>query len=323
MKVAVTGGTGSLGNALTEALLPVASRIVILSRDELKQAEMAERHRDHAAMRFFLGDVRDHARLVEAFWGLDVVVAAAAMKRVDSVSYNPHETVQTNVIGVMNTIRAAVEAGVKKVVVISSDKAVHAQNIYGASKFLAEGYAIAANSYAQPRGTQVSVLRYGNVANSRGSVISLWRQRKAAGLPLTITDKRMTRFWITLPEAANLVLSTITYMRGGEVVVPHLPAFDVIDLAAAIAGPDHPIDILGQRRAGGEKLAEQMVSDEEATRTTSDVFGTTPVFVIAPSFCSWPAEWSASDLPESFRYVSDTWTPRLSMDDLSRAMEII
>lgn len=318
MKIAITGGTGSLGNALVDRLLKdgLASRIVVLSRGELRQAEMAARLGPRPELRFFLGDVRDEERLVEAFHGCKVVVAAAALKRVDAVSYDPEEVVKTNVGGVINTIRAAIKADVHRVVVISSDKACAPSTAYGASKLMAEFCAIQQNAISFPRGCLVSVVRYGNVIASNGSVVHLFRDAVRRGVPIPITDPRCTRFFLTLDQAVNIILAAIMNMRGGELFVPRLPSMSIVDLATAVA-PRYPTEVIGLR-PGGEKLAEQMISDEEATRTLEHI----PVkcdpelMLIQPTHRTWETTPWEGTPRASGAYRSDSNTWRLSVEQM-------
>jgi UDP-N-acetylglucosamine 4,6-dehydratase len=228
----VTGGTGSFGKELINHLLlkSKASRIVVFSRDELKQHEMRQKFSNDFRLRFFIGDVRDLDRLKRAFYGIDYVVHAAALKQVDTGEYNPLEFVKTNVYGSQNVIEASIDAGVKKVVALSTDKASSPINLYGATKLTADKLFVAANNYSQKYGTQLSVVRYGNVMGSRGSVIPLFQDFVKAGKPIPITDTRMTRFWITLPHAARFVLETFSLMTGGELYVPKIPSMKILDL---------------------------------------------------------------------------------------------
>lgn len=263
--ILITGGTGSFGQAFTRHLLGTdVGKVIVFSRDELKQNKMAEEVTD-PRMRFFIGDVRDLERLKLAFRDVDIVVHAAALKRVDACEYNPFEAVQTNIVGAKNVIQAALDTHVKKVVAISTDKAVNPVNLYGATKLVAEKLFVHGNQYRGLREHPLfSVVRYGNVVGSRGSVIPLFKEQAKTGT-LTITDERMTRFWITLSQSVRLVQYVLEDMTGGEIYVPaHLPAMSVIDLAQRIA-PDAEIEIVGIRP--GDKLHEILVSAEEAGRT--------------------------------------------------------
>jgi len=317
----ITGGTGSLGQALTHRLVadPTVDRVIVYSRDELKQAQMADALGAAAALdggkvRFFLGDVRDLQRLGMALRGVDVVVHAAALKRVDAIAYNPSEVVQTNVVGSWNVCLAAMRHGVTRTVFISSDKAVAPTNIYGASKYLAERLVVGANTYGVPGGQSFTVVRYGNVAGSRGSVIHLWRRAVAEGRPLMLTDERMTRFWLTLDDACHLVryAADPRQVEAGEVVVPVLPRFRVLDLARAVAGEAGAREVTG-RRSGGEKLHESLLSEPEIALTVRRG----SVYIVRPDPHPWTAARPArgDPLPEGFTYTSDG-APRLSVGEL-------
>jgi len=302
----ITGGTGSLGKALIKRLLaetPI-QRMIVLSRDEQKQFDFSmelsleERER----VRFFLGDVRDRERISTAMRNVDFVIHAAAMKIVTTAEYNPFECIQTNVIGAENIVQAAIEMGVKRVVALSTDKACNPINLYGASKLASDKIFIAGNHLAGARSTRFSVVRYGNVIGSRGSVLPLFRQlieNNAQSLP--ITDPRMTRFWITLNQGVEFVLSSLHVMKGGEIFVPKIPSMKVVDLASVLA-PGLPHEIIGIRP--GEKLHEMMISNDDA-RMTLDLGDR---FVIEP----FSAEWDRSRkglngkrVSEDFEYSSD------------------
>lgn len=271
MKVLLTGGTGSFGQAFVRmALAAHAERVVVYSRDEVKQGDMLDRLGHEPAFRAFLGDIRDQTRLEQAMYGCDTVIHAAALKRISSV-YSAGELLRTNVMGTMNVVEAAWKQHVARVVILSSDKAVEATNLYGTTKACAEGYAVQANSYTHPQGTRVSVVRYGNVLASRGSVLERWARQVANSVPLDVTDPRMTRYLLTLGQAVQIVDAALGWMRGGEIFVPVLPAATIGDLAEA-AYPGHPVTVTGVR-AGGEKHHEQLLSREEVHR----------VRVLAPS----------------------------------------
>ncbi|MFZ5998508.1 MAG: UDP-N-acetylglucosamine 4,6-dehydratase (inverting) [Nitrospirota bacterium] len=265
--VLVTGGTGSFGKKFIDNVLKryKPSKLIVFSRDELKQFEMQQifSERRYPSMRYFLGDIRDKERLYRAFEGVDVVVHAAALKQVPALEYNPFEAVQTNIIGAQNIINAAIDKGVKKIIVLSTDKAVGPANLYGATKLCMEKLFIAANAYAGTHATRFSVVRYGNVVGSRGSVIPLFLKQKEKGT-LTVTDKRMTRFWITLDEGVGLVLKGLRLMKGGEIFIPRIPSAKIMDICEAI-GPKCKIDIVGIRP--GEKLHETLISEDEARHT--------------------------------------------------------
>lgn len=300
--VLITGGTGSLGKALTEKLLGAygVSRLVILSRDELKQFEMRQQFGDDPRLRWFLGDIRDVARLRRAMHGVDYVIHAAALKQVDTAEYNPFEFVETNVRGSQNVIEAAIDAGVQRVVALSTDKASSPINLYGATKLAADRMFIASNHYAAAYPTRFAVVRYGNVSGSRGSIVPKWRQLAAQGRPLPLTDARMTRFWITLPQAVEFVLSSFEVMTGGELYVPRIPSIRITDLAEAVA-PGATLEEIGIRP--GEKLHEEMIAEDDARRTL--VLGDR--FVVTPHLGGWgyapPAD--GMPFPEGESYRSD------------------
>lgn len=260
-RVLITGGTGSFGHAFVRhalAKLPVKT-ICVLSRDELKQSELAALYPNEKRLRFFVGDVRDRERVRSALSDVDLVIHAAAMKRVESCEYNPFEAVQTNIIGTQNVVSEAIAAGVSNVIALSTDKAVNPVNLYGATKLCLEKIVTANNNVVGKRGTKLSCVRYGNVAGSRGSVIPLFKAQAKTGV-FTITDESMTRFWITLDDAVQFVLNSIQAMRGGEVFTPNLPSFKITDLAKAL-NPEAKIKVIGARQ--GEKLHEVMRSAEE------------------------------------------------------------
>lgn len=311
--ILVTGGTGSFGKEFIahalEHLEP--ARIAVLSRDELKQYELRQALGDDPRMRWFIGDVRDQQRLTRAFSGVDVVVHAAAMKQVDTAEYNPFECIATNVLGAENVINASIDAGVKRVVALSTDKASSPVNLYGASKLCSDKLFVAGNHYANHADTRFSVVRYGNVVGSRGSVVPLFQQLADSGR-LPVTDTRMTRFWITLPQAVQFVVDSFDRMTGGEIFVPRIPSTTIVDLAAAIA-PDAEIDVVGVRP--GEKLHEEMISEDDARRT----FAFDDHYVIAPLLNEWTGgnRWEdGKQLPEGFSYRSDTNDQWLGPDEI-------
>ena len=311
LSVLVTGGTGSFGQKFVGTLLArhTPRRIVVFSRDELKQHEMRTRGLDHPNIRFFIGDVRDADRLRRAFEGIDVVVHAAALKQVPAGEYNPIEAVRTNIDGARNVIDAALDRGVAKVLALSTDKAVNPVNLYGATKLVAEKLVVQANAYVGTKPIAFSCVRYGNVVGSRGSVVPLFLEQAKTGT-LTITDPRMTRFWITLQQGVDFVLRCIEQMHGGEVFVPKIPSVRVTDLAAAIA-PGCAIREIGIRP--GEKLHEALISDDEA-RTTREL---ADMYVVEPSHPWWTkGRWEGNALPEGFRYTSDANTHWLTGERL-------
>jgi UDP-N-acetylglucosamine 4,6-dehydratase len=299
--ILLTGGTGSFGHAFVERVLgqwPDAT-IRVYSRDELKQSEMNARFGD-AQIRYFIGDVRNKTRLTRATQGADIVVHAAAMKQVPACEYNPFEAVQTNILGSQHVVDCAIDAGVPKVVALSTDKAVNPVNLYGATKLCAEKIVVQGNAYAAQFGTRLACVRYGNVVGSRGSVVPIFARQRETGR-LTITDARMTRFWITLPQAVDLVLYALENMRGGEVFIPKIPSMRVMDLADAMA-PGTETEIIGIRP--GEKLHELLLTSDEA-RHSLDMG---EVFVVLPESISWDksAQWVGKSLEDGFSYNSGT-----------------
>lgn len=306
--ILITGGTGSFGKAFVSYALHKyhPKKLIVFSRDELKQLEMAREHPciKGSPMRYFIGDVRDRQRLHQAMQDVDYVIHAAAMKQVPACEYNPFEAVLTNVMGTANVIHAALHEGVEKAIFLSSDKAVAPINLYGATKMCAERLFIRSNAYSGTTGTKFSCVRYGNVVGSRGSVIPLFLEQRETGV-LTITDRRMTRFWMTLEQAAQFVISVLAGMYGGEIFVPRLPSMRIVDLAEAIA-PGARHEITGIRP--GEKLHEMLISEDDARDTVE----MPRCFVVHPQ-----AACAARDvLPEDFRYASDTNTDWLSVEDL-------
>jgi len=314
--ILITGGTGSFGKAFLHEVLETQNpaRVVIFSRDELKQYEMRQTWGDDPRVRFFLGDIRDQDRLRMALQGVDYVVHAAALKQVDTAEYNPMEYVKTNILGSENVIQASLNAGVKKVVALSTDKASSPVNLYGATKLTADKLFISSNHYAVEGGTRFSVVRYGNVMGSRGSVIPFFRQIAASGQPLPITDLRMTRFWITLPQAVQFVIDSFSDMTGGELYVPRIPSMLVTDLAEAVAPGTELVEI-GIRP--GEKLHEEMISTEDARRTVKRP----DRYIVQPTLALWGGfkESDGDPVPDDFAYTSDNNDLWLNVEDL-RAM---
>jgi UDP-N-acetylglucosamine 4,6-dehydratase len=306
--VLITGGTGSFGRALTEYLLKSkVRRIAIFSRDELKQLQMKNDFKDDR-LRFFLGDIRDGSRLDIALHNVDFVVHAAALKQVDTGEYNPMEFVKTNVVGSQNVIDACIRNGVKKVVALSTDKASSPINLYGATKLTADKLFSAANNYSHAYGTTFSIVRYGNVMGSRGSVIPYFKQLAIEGRHFPITDKRMTRFWITLNQAVEFVLETFEIMQGGELYVPRIPSMKIMDLARAIR-EDFSYEEIGIRP--GEKLHEEMISPDDSRRTTelSNRYCVSPIY----------AEWGFN--PPKGKKVEDGFSYRSDSNDLWLTIE--
>jgi UDP-N-acetylglucosamine 4,6-dehydratase len=311
--VLVTGGTGSFGKAFIRILQDEyqPAKVIVFSRDELKQHEMRGAGYDQANLRYFIGDVRDQGRLKRAMDGVDVVVHAAALKQVPACEYNPMEAIKTNILGTANVVEAALEAGVHKVIALSTDKAVNPANLYGATKLAAEKLTVQSNAYSGERPTRFSCVRYGNVVGSRGSVVPVFLRQRQDGA-LTITDERMTRFWISLDQGARFVLRCIEQMQGGEVFVPKLPSTTVYDLARAIA-PEAKLDVVGIRP--GEKLHEALISEDEA-RTTLEL---DDMYVIQPAQGPWFVhswEERGKPVPEGFHYVSNENGERLSVEEI-------
>ncbi|MED4534088.1 UDP-N-acetylglucosamine 4,6-dehydratase (inverting) [Metabacillus fastidiosus] len=313
--ILVTGGTGSFGKKfVTRALSEGVRKIIIFSRDELKQYEMKQEFRDER-IRFFIGDVRDKERLYRAFENVDIVIHAAAMKHVDACEYNPFEAVKTNIHGAQNIIEAAIDKGVERVIALSTDKAASPVNLYGATKLASDKLFVAANSYVGDKKTKFSVVRYGNVVGSRGSVVPFFQKIKHTGR-IPITDERMTRFWITLDQGVQFVLDSLERMYGGEIFVPKIPSMTITDLAKAIA-PECEIDIIGIRP--GEKLHEAMIMEDDARHTLE--FDT--YYIIQPEFTWWSEKYSIGGrlLPDGFKYTSDTNTDWLSVEELRELVE--
>lgn len=324
MSIFISGGTGSFGRAFVKRLLNDyrPKRVVVFSRDELKQYEMSQEF-DAPCMRYFLGDVRDEQRLQQAMRGIDLVVHAAALKQVPAAEYNPTECIRTNVNGAENIIAAALQNGVKKVIALSTDKAASPINLYGATKLLSDKLFVAANNIAGSRDTSFAVVRYGNVVGSRGSVLPLFRKLIAKGAEeLPITDARMTRFWITLDEGVDFVMRSFERMQGGELFVPKIPSARIVDLATALA-PE-----LTQRQVGirpGEKLHEMMISRDDSPHTLE--FARHYVITPAMSF-NQPCDYSHDGLGErgrpvesGFEYLSDSNPHYLDVEALRQLVE--
>ncbi|MGV8081474.1 MAG: UDP-N-acetylglucosamine 4,6-dehydratase (inverting) [Syntrophales bacterium] len=313
--ILITGGTGSFGKKCAEVILQryKPRRLIIFSRDELKQFEMSQNpaFADHTCVSFFIGDVRDKERLHRAFRDVDYVIHAAALKQVPAAEYNPFEAVKTNILGAQNIINVAIDQGVKRVIALSTDKAANPINLYGATKLCSDKLFIAGNSYVGMGDSCFSVVRYGNVIGSRGSVIPFFIKCREEGA-IPVTDPRMTRFWITLQQGVDFVLDSLDRMVGGEMFVPKLPSMNIMDLAKAIA-PDCPVRIIGIRP--GEKLHELMIPRDEARRTLEfDSY-----YLIQPDFRFWEKRYisnGAKNPPEGFEYSSDTNPWRLSVEDM-------
>ncbi|WP_431811460.1 UDP-N-acetylglucosamine 4,6-dehydratase (inverting) [Lysinibacillus sp. FW12] len=308
--VLVTGGTGSFGKKfIGKALTLGVKKIIVFSRDELKQYEMKQEFQDER-IRFFIGDVRDKDRLYRAFDGVDIVIHAAAMKHVDACEYNPFEAVKTNIHGAQNIIEAAIDRGVEKVIALSTDKACSPVNLYGATKLASDKLFVAANAYVGEKKTRFAVVRYGNVVGSRGSVVPFFKKVRDTG-KLPITDERMTRFWITLDQGVQFVLDNLGRMYGGEIFVPKIPSMKVTDLAKAIA-PECEIELIGIRP--GEKLHEAMIMEDDA-RHTLEFDG---YYVIQPELAWFTQEKldGGEALPDGFAYTSDNNTDWLTIEKL-------
>ena len=311
--ILITGGTGSFGKKFTKILLEEKrpKKIIVFSRDELKQHEMKMQGYDHPSMRYFIGDVRDRERLVRAMNGVDIVVHAAALKQVPACEYNPMEAIKTNIMGTSNVVEAALDAGVQKAMTISTDKAVNPVNLYGATKLAAEKLTVQSNAYAAGTSTRYSCVRYGNVVGSRGSVVPLFLKQRASG-SVTITDERMTRFWLSLEQGVRFVMDCIEQMEGGEVFVPKIPSTKVVDLASAIA-PDARLNIIGIRP--GEKLHEVLISQDEARNTIE----LDRMYVIQPTEAIWFGySWQdkGKKLSNGYHYSSDNNTEWLDVNGI-------
>ncbi len=315
--VLITGGTGSFGRQFVRTMLDdfTPKKIIIFSRDELKQHQMRSAGFDQPNMRYFIGDVRDRDRLLRAMHGVDVVVHAAALKQVPACEYNPMEAVKTNIMGTSNVVEAALDAGVKQVMALSTDKAVNPINLYGATKLAAEKLTVQSNAYAAGSSTRYSCVRYGNVVGSRGSVVPVFLKQRHTG-KLTITDERMTRFWLSLEQGVRFVIECIEQMRGGEVFVPKIPSMKVVDLAKAIA-PMADIAQIGIRP--GEKLHEVLVSEDEARNTVEH----DRMYVVKPPAPLWERalQYDGKPLVEGFRYSSDSNAEWLDIAGIRKLIE--
>jgi UDP-N-acetylglucosamine 4,6-dehydratase len=315
--VLVTGGTGSFGRKFAEIMLQnfKPRKLIIFSRDELKQHEMRGLGFDQPSVRFFIGDVRDRERLFRAMHGVDVVVHAAALKQVPACEYNPLEAVKTNILGTSNVVEAALDAGVRKVLALSTDKAVNPVNLYGATKLAAEKLTVQSNAYAAGTSTRYACVRYGNVVGSRGSVVPVFLKQRGTG-KLTITDERMTRFWLSLEEGVRFVIGCIERMQGGEVFVPKIASMKVVDLAKAIA-PEAALDFVGIRP--GEKLHEVLISEDEARNTLE----TEGMYIVKPPETLWERSlnYQGTPLSDGFRFSSDANTKWLDPAGIKELVE--
>jgi len=320
--ILVTGGTGSFGKKFVEVALNNYSpkKLIVFSRDELKQFEMNSIFPEskYGNIRYFIGDVRDKERLYRAFDGVDFVVHAAALKQVPASEYNPTEAIKTNVDGAMNVINAAIDMNVKNVIALSTDKAVNPINLYGATKLCSDKLFISANNYAGKHGTKFSVVRYGNVMGSRGSVIPFFQKLKSTGV-IPITNPQMTRFWISLEQGVDFVLKNFERMKGGEIFVPKIPSMSILDLAKSIA-PDCEYKIIGTRP--GEKVHEVMITEDDAVNTVEFQ----DYFVIYPSYHNWDPIGSFIDgqtkrCPEGFRYSSDNNDKWITINEMKELIK--
>lgn len=321
--ILVTGGTGSFGKAFVRTVLErfKPRRLVIYSRDELKQFEMQQvfSPEEHPCMRYFLGDVRDRDRLTLALRNIDIVVHAAALKQVPAAEYNPTECVHTNILGAENLVMACITQKVERLIALSTDKACNPINLYGASKLASDKIFVAGNNLSGSGGCVFSVVRYGNVIGSRGSVIPFFKKLIADGAEdLPITDERMTRFWITLDQGVSFVLSCMEMMQGGEIFVPKIASMRVTDMATCMA-PDLPHRVVGIRP--GEKLHEVMISEDDSRTTIelSDRFAILPPFLKARH--RGYEKMGAKEVPQDFRYASDTNTAWLDADALKQMVD--
>ena len=317
--ILVTGGTGSFGRRFVRMVVDryVPRRLVVFSRDEQKQYEMAAEF-EGRPLRFFIGDVRDPDRLEMAMRDIDYVVHAAALKHISAAEYNPFECIKTNVNGAENVVRAALRNEVKRVIALSTDKAVNPINLYGASKLASDKIFVAANNLSGTAATRFSVARYGNVLGSRGSVVQQFERLLREGADdLPITDERMTRFWITVGQGVEFVLSSLAMMHGGEIFVPKIPSMKIVDLARCMA-PDLPLRVIGIRP--GEKLHEVLVTADDA-RTTIELDDR---YIVEPAFAFWSREpyvaCGARPVADGFRYASDTNNAWLDADSLKRLL---
>ena len=314
--ILITGGTGSFGKKCTEIILKKYNpeKLIIFSRDELKQFEMSQvfSENEYPCIRYFIGDVRDKDRLYRVFDGVDYVIHAAALKQIPAAERNPFEVINTNIIGAQNVINAAIDRGVKKIIALSTDKAANPINLYGATKLCSDKLFVSGNTYSGWHGSRFSVVRYGNVIGSRGSVIPFFKKMKETGR-IPITDSRMTRFWITLEQGVEFVIKCIDICIGGELLVPKIPSMNIMDLANAIA-PDCEYEIVGIRP--GEKLHEVMITEDDSRHTLEfDEY-----YVVEPEFHSWSNERHVNNggkaVKEGFLYASNLNDKWLTIEEL-------
>ena len=316
--VMVTGGTGSFGRKFAEVMLSDygPEKLIIFSRDELKQHEMREAGFTDPRLRYFIGDVRDLLRLRRAMEGVNVVVHAAALKQVPACEYNPIEAIMTNIMGARNVVEAALDTGVERVMAISTDKAVNPINLYGATKLAAEKLLIQSNAYAGGRETRFSCVRYGNVVGSRGSVVPMFLRQRGNGR-VTVTDERMTRFWLSIDQGVRFTIQCLELMQGGEVFVPKIPSMRIVDVAAAVA-PGCEIEFIGIRP--GEKLHENLLSEDEGRHAVE----LEEMYVVQPGGALWFGhswEGKGKSLPEGFRYGSETNVQWMSVEAIRQMVE--
>jgi len=317
--ILITGGTGSFGKKLTKILTRnyKPKKIIIFSRDELKQFEMSCDYTSHSNVRFLIGDIRDKRRMYRAFEGVDIVIHAAALKQVPACEYNPIEAIKTNINGAINVIDAAIDKGVEKVIALSTDKAANPINLYGATKLCSDKLFVQGNAYVGPKKTQFSVVRYGNVIGSRGSVVPLFLKMKDNGV-LPVTDKRMTRFWITLEQGVQFVLDCLDRMFGGEIFVPKIPSMNIMDLAKVVA-PDCKYEFIGIRP--GEKLHEVLIPEDDARNS----FEFNDYFVIQSKFYLRNIKetilFDGKKCSDGFVYSSDNNNQWLSAEDIKEIIK--
>lgn len=325
-RIGITGISGSLGMALANHYVNAGiGPIVGITRDELKAEQMSDKYGGiNGPVRVMVvpEGINDTEKMREVFRGCDVLIHCAALKRISGSVYASEEMMRTNCVGTMNVLRAATDIGVQRVVVVSSDKAVEPTNLYGATKMVAECMAVQYNSFSYPKGTAISVVRYGNVINSRGSVIPLWKQAFASGESLILTHRDMVRFMITMEQAVNLITAAVFSMKGGEVILPVLPSARMYDVALAVCGEESKIKVIDKLRPGGEKIAEVMLNQEESSRTVSRIIhggfsGGLDAYMVLPSHRTWSSEtYSGSPVPSGFTYRSDTNNRWLTVDEL-------
>jgi len=314
VRIAITGGSGALGGALLNRLCQDGcDRLVTLTRDEIKRVTLQRCYGWHPGFRVFAGDIRDRERLADAFAQCEIVVHCAARKRIDGHFDEPGEMLHTNVLGTQNVLWAAREAGVRKVLFVSSDKAVNSENCYGISKAFGEQLVIVNNARSFAYGMRSSVIRYGNVLNSTGSVVRVWREKASADEPLPVSDRRMTRFWLTLDQAASSVLKAVSYLRGGEIFVPWLKAAPITRVLEAVAPDTETVEI--GIRPGGEKLHETLLSEDELRR----VRRRNGWYIVPPVDTTelWDrSPWLGERMPDDFTYCSATWPDQWTVEEL-------